>query len=87
MLRWKYSWALATSSSAFSWKPNGVSMRAARAPSPPTRSMSSRWTGAMVGAVSPEPMMQRMRAAVIALILRSADGRSESVVAGRVTRR
>ena len=48
-------------SSAFSWNPNGVSSMAAGTGDGPIREISSRWTLAMVGAVSPDPMIVRIR--------------------------
>ena len=47
----------AESSSAFSWKPYGRVEDRGRRPSGPNRSNSARWTLAIVGAVSPEPMI------------------------------
>ena len=51
----------ADSSSAFSWKPYGVSINVAGAAGSPSRSSRARCTLAMAGAVSPEPMIARIR--------------------------
>ena len=45
----------AVSSSAFSWKPNGVSITMALASGWLTRAIKSWWTDVMAGLVSPEP--------------------------------
>src|SRR5262245_29295149 len=55
-------------SSAFSWKPKGVSRTRAGRPRP-TRENSSRWTLLMVGLVSPEPMMTSSRGSALAIRL------------------
>ena len=63
----KYSTILALMSSAFSWKPYGVSMTVAVTGLDPNsnRSNSARWTRPMVAAVSPEPMIVRTRGSLI----------------------
>ena len=53
----KYSLILSVRSSAFAWKPNGVSSIALLPL--PADARSSRWTFTMVGEVSPDPMMTR----------------------------
>src|SRR5207253_2780689 len=74
--------------SAFSWKAYGVSIRTPQARVPPRsaapsrRAKSSRWTLAIVGAVSPEPMIARIRGAVI-----SGDRTDLSTSVGRPGRR
>src|SRR5438552_593399 len=45
----------ATISSAFGWKPKGVSRKMASSRGWPTRAVSCLWTDVMVGLVSPEP--------------------------------
>ena len=57
----KYSSARAVMSSAFSWNPYGVSSRTAGTGRSPSLSSTARWTRAIVGVVSPEPMIVRMR--------------------------
>src|ERR1700737_212580 len=47
----------ATISSAFGWKPKGVSRRMALSCGWPTRAVSSWWTDVITGLVSPEPKM------------------------------
>src|SRR3989442_1630246 len=58
----KYSTALAEMSSAFSWKPNGVSSRTAGTGGGPSRSKIDLCVVTMVGLVSPEPMITKSRA-------------------------
>src|SRR3954463_5735802 len=60
----KNSTVLALRSSAFSWNPYGVSTIATVAGSL-NRSSSALWTLAIVGAVSPEPMIDRIRSALM----------------------
>src|SRR3954471_21509522 len=69
--------ALADSSAAFSWKPNGVSRRTAETGGGPSRSNTSRWVFTIVGLVSPEPMMTSSR----------GDSATEEPVAGFVQHR
>src|SRR6267154_6878929 len=45
----------ATSSSAFGWKPKGVSRKMALSRGWPARAVSCLWTDVMVGLISPEP--------------------------------
>src|SRR6266550_6890983 len=45
----------ATISSAFGWKPKGVSRKMASSRGWPTRAVNCLWTDVMVGLVSPEP--------------------------------
>src|SRR5438093_13659841 len=53
--------ARAATSSAFSWKPTGVSSTTAGTGGGPRRSSRPRCTLLIVGLVSPEPMMARRR--------------------------
>ena len=57
----KYVLARSQMSSAFSWNPNGVSSSTAGTGGGPRRARRSACTETMVGAVSPEPITQRMR--------------------------
>ena len=57
----KYSTARSVISDAFSWNPYGVSSKTARGVGSPRRATISRCGVTIVGAVSPEPMIARMR--------------------------
>ena len=57
----KYAIPRVQMSLAFSWKPNGVSSSTAGTGGGPSRASRSACTDVIVGAVSPDPMMQRIR--------------------------